>query len=67
MSNDLAARVDLDVGHRLHRNHRRLLRTRFWCEIIFCVCKHFLWLDYLSVLASVCGFCVYIIYVGEKL
>ena len=68
MTNDLASRVDLHVRHRLHRNHRRLLKTRFLLvgfEIF--VSANILSLDYLSLLPVVVGFCVCIIYVGEKL
>lgn len=68
MTNDLASRVDLHVGHRLHRNHRRLLKTKFLLvgfEIF--VFANILSLDYLSPLPVVVGFCVCIIYVGEKL
>ena len=66
MTNDLASRVDLHVRHRLHRNHRRLLKTRFLLVEIFVSAK-ILSLDYLSLLPVVVGFCVCIIYVGEKL
>ena len=68
MTNDLASRVDLHVRHRLHRNHRRLLKTRFLLvgfEIF--VSANILSLDNLSLLPVVVGFCVCIIYVGEKL
>ena len=68
MTNDLASRVDLHVRHRLHRNHRGLLKTRFLLvgfEIF--VSANILSLDNLSLLPVVVGFCVCIIYVGEKL
>ena len=57
MTNDLASRVGLHVRHRLHRNHRRLLKTRFLLvgfEIF--VSANIMLLDYLSLLASVWRF-----------